>query len=136
MGRITIPRELLNPFIEQIKLSFKNYNRMIESSGYYLKPVHYVTKISNDERRIYMYLGRYWWKIIYVGRDVKGRPRIKWIYMGKERPRGLPEPPKNPLEGLAIYMIASDRENYYFEREEMASLLLKKLNEFRNKLTE
>ncbi len=71
---------------------------MISHTGYYLKPVHYAYyTTASGERRRYTYIGRYWYRLERRG------GRIRWKYVGREKPReleGYPDPPPNPLEGL------------------------------------
>lgn len=76
------------------------YNNIVKNYGYYLKPVHIVVKKSGNETVKYYYYGRYWYRIEYV----KGKKkRLKWIYVGKEKPdKKLPDPPNNPFEGTVI----------------------------------
>jgi hypothetical protein len=94
---------------EYIRLIYR-YNTLIRETGYYLKPVHIVTKKTNDGKKTYIYIGRYWWKIKYVGK--RGRTsRIKWIYVGKEKPAELkdyPDPPYHPLAGLKVVIDGND----------------------------
>ncbi len=88
---------ILSKYTEQIY----SYNNIAREKGLYLKPVHVVVKKQRDGRKVkYYYYGRYWYKIEIR----KGRPsRIKWIYLGKEKPDPeLPDPPRNPLEGLVV----------------------------------
>lgn len=88
---------ILSKYTEQIY----SYNNIAREKGLYLKPVHVVVKKQRDGRKVkYYYYGRYWYKIEIR----KGRPsKIKWIYLGKEKPDPeLPDPPRNPLEGLVV----------------------------------
>jgi len=126
LGRVSLPKEVLAPIIEEIKDAFKEYNRSISGSGYYLKPIHYASKSIEGKKRKYIYLGRYWWKVLYLGRDERGKAKIRWVYLGKNRPSNLPEPPTNPLEGVVFYSIEGDSENYYIE-EKVSSETLKKI---------
>ncbi len=100
----------LNKALEEyIRLLYK-YNSVIRGTGYYLKPVHLVTKRTADGKKTYMYIGRYWWRIEYVGKRGK-TSRIKWIYAGREKPRELreyPDPPKHPLVGLTVIIDGDD----------------------------
>ena len=89
--------------VEEYMKELYRYNSLISKKGYYLKPLHIVTKPSPEGgRRVYHYIGRYWWRIEYVGK--KGKTSlIKWIYVGREKPKELhnyPNPPPNPLSGL------------------------------------
>ena len=78
------------------------YNNEAKKHGFYLKPVHIVVKKnSSGDKLKYYYFGRYWYKIMPVKR--KNRRSIKWVYVGRNKPlNNLPDPPRNPLEGLVI----------------------------------
>lgn len=78
--------------LNDIKEAIYSYNVIASSRGYYLKPVHKVYKRVGGLTRVYEYYGRYWWR--------KGDSRL--IYAGSVKPRGLPEPPPNPLDGLSV----------------------------------
>jgi len=93
---------VLDLIIENVKREIYYYNSRISGSGYYLKPVHKVYRKSNGVRRIYEYYGRYWWSLRREG------GRLKWIYVGSTTPRGLPSPPKHPLEGLSVIREGDD----------------------------
>jgi len=112
-AEVPIPREIFIEVLEELKKRFKEYNRAIASSGYYLKPIHYAVKNVGGERRRYAYLGRYWWRVNYLGRTSEGKAVLKWTYIGKEKPRGLQEPPENPLDGISIYTKMGN-EGVYF----------------------
>ncbi|MFP3171662.1 hypothetical protein [Acidilobus sp. 7A] len=84
--------------LSYVKEAIYRYNEVASRKGYYLKPVHKVYKRLNGVVRVYEYYGRYWWR--------KGERRL--IYAGHERPRGLPEPPSNPLEGLSVIREGED----------------------------
>ena len=92
-------REALERYREQLY----HYNSMISPLGFYLKPVHYAYYTTADgERRRYVYLGRYWYRVEKRG----GKTRLR--YVGREKPReleGVPDPPLNPLEGLRFARI-------------------------------
>jgi hypothetical protein len=90
----------INLVLSDYLVQIYDYNNIAKQKGYYLKPVHIVVKKKDSEKIKYYYYGRYWYKIEYK----KGKgSRIKWIYMGKEKPDpSLPDPPKNPLEGLVV----------------------------------
>lgn len=112
---VPVPKEDLLEILEKIKDLFKEYNRYISGSGYYLKPIHFVTKNVKGEKRKFIYLGRYWWKIVYLGRSEKGGVKLKWIYIGRTKPSGLPDPPGNPLEGLSIYTKEGSEDVYFIK---------------------
>ncbi len=83
------------------------YNSQIRDTGYYLKPVHMVYKKLEGRKVKYMYFGRYWYRV-YRARE-GGRSKIKWIYVGRDKPDPqLPEPPINPLEGIAVIVDGDD----------------------------
>ncbi len=88
--------------LDEYKLKLYRYNRSIRRLGYYLKPVHIVYKRSLGRVVKYVYYGRYWYRLEYVGK--KGRTsRIKWVYVGREKPLPeIPNPPEHPLEGLVL----------------------------------
>ncbi len=90
----------INLVLSDYLVQIYDYNNIAKQKGYYLKPVHIVVKKKGDQKIKYYYYGRYWYKIEYK----KGKgSRIKWIYMGKSKPDPeLPDPPKNPLEGLVV----------------------------------
>ncbi|OYT61046.1 MAG: hypothetical protein B6U75_00135 [Desulfurococcales archaeon ex4484_217_1] len=77
-------------YVEELK----EYNNLVKKFGFYLKPTHVVSV----KGKKYIYHGRYWWKITYVREH--GKTKVKWKYVGKDVPRGLPQPPRNPLKGL------------------------------------
>lgn len=96
--------EAVARLLEEYKRDLYSYNSMIRETGYYLKPVHIVVKNTVDGRKRYVYVGRYWWRIVYTGKKGK-TSRIKWIYVGKEKPQELknyPDPPGNPLVGFSF----------------------------------
>lgn len=73
------------------------YNSTIKPFGYYLKPVHVVSRRSNGNHVKYYYYGRYWYRL-----DTSSS-RLRWIYIGKNKPDpALPDPPQHELEGLVI----------------------------------
>ncbi|MCX8165448.1 MAG: hypothetical protein N3D79_02515 [Acidilobaceae archaeon] len=82
----------LDEVLAEVKVRFYEYNRAVRGTRYYLKPVHKVYKHVGGARRTYEYYGRYWYR-------VEGR---RFRYVGTETPRGLPDPPKNPLAGLSV----------------------------------
>jgi len=90
------------------------YNTMIKPRNYYLKPVHIVVKKKTSGVKIkYYYYGRYWYRIV---KQPSGK--LKWIYIGKEKPlSNLPDPPRNPLEGLVVKIDGSELEIIASTRE-------------------
>ena len=87
--------EVLNSIKEEIY----RYNEVASRRGYYLKPVHKVYKRDAAGRvRVFEYYGRYWWR--------KGDGKL--IYAGTSKPRGLPDPPENPLEGFSVVREGED----------------------------
>ncbi|MGC9210482.1 MAG: hypothetical protein ACP5FT_04385 [Acidilobus sp.] len=88
----------IQSILSDVKEEIYKYNAIASRRGYYLKPVHKVYKVVNGVRRVYEYYGRYWWR----------RGEGKLIYAGTSRPRGLPEPPLNPLEGLSVIREGED----------------------------
>ncbi len=113
--RISIEEySLLNKLVEDYKRQLYTYNAMIRRYGFYLKPYHVVVKHSRDKKIKYIYYGRYWYRIVYMGK--KGSTsRIKWVYVGSEKPSPeLPDPPHNPLEGLVLRI---DEEGIYIKEK-------------------
>ncbi len=105
-GGLYAVKKLLSAYVR----SLYRYNQLVRGRGYYLKPIHTVTRRLPDGTRIvYQYIGRYWWKISYCGK--KGRTsRVCWKYVGREKPKelsDLPDPPPNPLVGLR-YRVEGD----------------------------
>ncbi len=105
MGFKRISLEEYNRYMELLRsytLELYKYNSMIRDRGFYLKPKHVVVKNTREGKVKYIYLGRYWYTIKYIGKRA-GVSRIKWIYVGKEKPDpSLPDPPIHPLEGVVI----------------------------------
>lgn len=89
----------LNLVIGEMLPAFYEYNNKIRHTGFYLKPVHISTRRLQDGTAIsYYYYGRYWYRL---EKDPLGR--LKWVYIGKDKPvPELPDPPRNPLEGVVI----------------------------------
>jgi len=89
----------LNLVIGEILPAFYEYNSKIRHTGFYLKPVHMSTRRLQDGTLVkYYYYGRYWYRL---EKDALGR--LKWVYIGREKPlHSLPDPPRNPLEGVVI----------------------------------
>lgn len=89
----------LNMIFAEMLSEIYEYNNRIKNAGYYLKPIHMTTRRLVDGTVLkYYYYGRYWYR---VERNERGR--VKWVYLGREKPSpDLPDPPKNPLEGVVI----------------------------------
>ncbi|WFO75342.1 hypothetical protein J4526_00065 [Desulfurococcaceae archaeon MEX13E-LK6-19] len=100
-----ITKEMLDKLysiLEEYKRKLYDYNRLVSEKGYRLKPVHIVVKKTKLGTVKYMYFGRYWYKVVYVGKSGK-TSKVKWVYLGKEKPeKELPDPPRHPLEGLVV----------------------------------
>ncbi len=99
-----------NKLLEEYIQMIYRYNSVIRETGYYLKPVHIVTKHTSDGKKTYIYVGRYWWRIKYVGKRGK-TSRIKWMYIGRVKPpelRDYPDPPQHPLVGLTVAIDGDD----------------------------
>ncbi len=93
----TCINRFINILIDMYKQSLYEYNNMAKSFGYYLKPVHIVSKRQGLNTKIYVYYGRYWYKLNTNG------SRIRWIYIGLTKPLNeLPDPPINPLTFISI----------------------------------
>jgi len=114
----------LNLIIGQILPVFYEYNNMIKQQGFYLKPVHMVTRRLQDGTTIkYYYYGRYWYKL-----EKTPTGRLKWIYIGKEKPLPeLPDPPENPLEGVVVKRINETIE-IIFGSEELFRTIYSRLS--------
>lgn len=88
--------------LEEYRRKIYEYNKLVSGKGFRLKPLHIVVKKQNNTTVKYLYFGRYWYKVVYVGRSGK-TSKVKWIYLGKEKPDNtLPDPPKHPLEGIVV----------------------------------
>lgn len=129
--KTSVPQEIVkkvNLLLSNFLPEIYRYNNLVRNKNYYLKPVHIVIKKkSNGSIVKYQYYGRYWYRL----ERKPGRPsRIKWVYMGKEKPeKELPDPPRNPLDGLVIKIsdneveiIASKKKTYQLIYEVLASL--------------
>jgi len=100
----------LEAALEEHKRLIYEYNTLLRGTGYYLKPVHIVTRRTSNGKARYLYIGRYWWRLSYAGK--KGHTsRVQWIYVGKEKPEelgSLPDPPTSPLQGLTVRIEGDD----------------------------
>ncbi|MCS7128424.1 MAG: hypothetical protein N3E36_05325 [Sulfolobales archaeon] len=91
--------------IESYKKELYSYNNVIRHYGYYLKPMHVVFKRTKSGLIKYIYYGRYWYRVKYLGKR-KGTSRVKWVYIGRNKPDpSLPDPPTHPLNGLVIRVV-------------------------------
>ena len=113
-GGWNVVRQLL----EEFKRKIYKYNSLIAGTGFYLKPTHIVVKRTPAGVKRYIYIGRYWWSLEYRGRKGK-TSRVKWVYVGTEKPAklaGYPDPPSSPLIGLSLVVegddIILDEETY------------------------
>ncbi len=87
----------IKDYLDSLKPALYEYNSLIRHTGYYLKPVHKVYYKTIDGRsKLYEYYGRYWWKIARKG------SKRRLVYVGTEKPEGLPEPPSLELEGVKL----------------------------------
>jgi len=92
----------LQGILEEYKTRLYEYNKLVSTYGYYLKPLHIVYKKTSNGTVKYVYYGRYWYKIVYAGKRNK-TSIVKWIYIGREKPLPkLPDPPHHPLEGIVL----------------------------------
>lgn len=84
---IRIEEKEFDKIFTKLKELVYEYNSKISGTDIYLKPFHIVYK--NNKK--YIYIGKYWYKLErYNG-------KIKWIYLGKQKPiSNLPDPPKLP----------------------------------------
>lgn len=111
-GRVRIIDGLkaIERLLEEYRRMIYRYNSIIAEKGFYLKPVHIVVREVDGVKRRYVYIGRYWWRVSYAGK--KGRiSRVKWVYVGREKPReliGYPDPPPHPLVGLSYIVEGND----------------------------
>ncbi|RLG87805.1 MAG: hypothetical protein DRO15_04255 [Thermoprotei archaeon] len=98
---------LIKRLNEILRYKLYAYNELIRKTGFYLKPIHIVTKRTKEGKRTYYYFGRYWYKLETYVKD--GKRRLKWIYIGTSKPSIiLPEPPKNPLENCIVIVKGND----------------------------
>ncbi|WP_207387624.1 hypothetical protein [Aeropyrum pernix] len=93
----------IRDYLDSLKPALYSYNSMIRPTGYYLKPVHKVYYRTTDGRsKVYEYYGRYWWRIKGQG------SRRRLIYVGREKPPSLPDPPVTGLEGVKLIVEGKD----------------------------
>ncbi|MEM2203013.1 MAG: hypothetical protein QXI22_01490 [Sulfolobales archaeon] len=95
-------KEIYDNYVREIK----EYNNQIKHTGFYLMPVRKTVKKSRKDPskvKYNYYYGRYWY--FYISTKERGI----YIYVGKEKPlESLPDPPKNPLEGVEIIYDGDD----------------------------
>uniref|UniRef100_A0A7J3YTN4 Uncharacterized protein n=1 Tax=Ignisphaera aggregans TaxID=334771 RepID=A0A7J3YTN4_9CREN len=91
---------LLNCYRQQLY----GYNSIVKKYNVYLKPLHIVVKNSlRGSKKVYYYFGRYWYRLEVVN------SKLKWIYLGREKPFDfLPDPPINPLLIIEVKRAQSD----------------------------
>ena len=110
MVRIRGGYKAVTEALEAYKREIYRYNSVISGTGFYLKPVHIVTRrLPDGTRRRYLYIGRYWWRLGYT--SDRGRKRLRWRYIGTEKPpelKGYPRPPSSPLQGLRVVVEGED----------------------------
>ncbi|KSW12232.1 hypothetical protein CF15_05620 [Pyrodictium occultum] len=102
--------EAVERLLEEYRRRIYRYNSLIRGTGFYLKPMHIVTKNTPEGKRTYYYIGRYWWRVLYQGKS-GSTSRVKWIYVGREKPReleGYPDPPEHPVAGLRFTVEGRD----------------------------
>ena len=107
---------ILQRLLDSYRKKLYEYNTLLSGTGFYLKPVHIVTRNTRGEKKLYYYYGRYWWKIKYKGKNNK-TSKIAWEYIGRQKPKELahlPDPPKNPFEGIKIVVV---KNNIIIERK-------------------
>ncbi len=84
---VTLSEREFDSVITRFKGLVYEYNSKIKEYNVYLKPFHVVSKGSKR----YFYIGKYWYKL----EKINGK--LKWIYLGKEKPiKEMPEPPRFP----------------------------------------
>jgi hypothetical protein len=81
---VKVPKESVEEFLDKLRERVYGYNTKIKDYGVYLKPYHIVYK----KEKKYIYIGKYWYKIMKVN------GKLKWIYLGRSKPIGeMPDPP-------------------------------------------
>lgn len=102
IGGTARAKKILEEYIRMVK----EYNKQIRETGFYLAPVEIIPR--RDPRNPHKvkydyYYGRYWY--LYIGVKERG----KYLYVGRKKPlETLPDPPKNPLEGVKIWFDGED----------------------------
>ncbi|EHP69586.1 MAG: hypothetical protein RXS23_03150 [Metallosphaera yellowstonensis] len=98
---IRMTERQFDQILTRLKSFVYEYNSRITRYDVYLKPFHIVYK----KGKKYIYIGKYWYKL------EKMNGKLKWIYLGKEKPiPELPDPPRVP----EITIIKEDSE-YVFD---------------------
>mgnify|MGYP001773147853 CR=1 FL=1 len=106
--------KLLTEIADLYKLELYSYNTLVKKYGFYLKPVHIVTKKNSGGVKVYHYYGKYWYKVIY------GKGKLKWLYVSKEKPlQNMPDPPLNPF---TIIKVKNERNTACLYLEKVYSL--------------
>jgi len=102
IGPLAKLERVLRDIMDRYMTELYRYNELIKSYGYYLKPMHIVTRRTSNGIRRYYYFGKYWYKLSYEGKRGK-TSRVKWIYVGRNKPLPeIPDPPPNPLDLLMV----------------------------------
>ncbi|AHC51194.1 hypothetical protein SUSAZ_03850 [Sulfolobus acidocaldarius SUSAZ] len=96
---VKVPQRVFETIISELKSKVYDYNDSIKDFGVYLKPYHLVYK--NDRK--YIYIGKYWYKL------EKNKGKLRWIYLGREKPYpNMPDPPNIP-----DYTIVRNKDGEY-----------------------
>jgi len=116
----------LNMVFAEMLSEIHEYNNRIKDTGYYLKPIHMSTRRLLDGTVLkYYYYGRYWYRV-----ERSGGKRIRWIYLGREKPSPLlPDPPRNPLEGVVVKKY-DNRVEIEFSSEEVLREVYERLSKY------
>ncbi|ARM75795.1 hypothetical protein [Acidianus manzaensis] len=100
---IRVEEKEFDKIFTRLKEMIYEYNSKISGTDVYLKPFHIVYK--NGKK--YIYIGKYWYKL----EKINGK--VKWIYLGKQKPiNNLPDPPKFPE-----ITIIKDEKSYIVDDE-------------------
>ncbi len=84
---IRVNEKQFDEVLHKLKSMVYDYNSKIKEFGVYLKPYHIVYK--NGKK--YIYVGKYWYRLEKI------RGKLRWIYLGKDKPiESMPNPPKIP----------------------------------------
>jgi hypothetical protein len=121
---------LIDKLIDVYKTSLYRYNTLLKKYGVYLKPVHIIVKKTAYGTKVYHYYGKYWYRLVYSD------GKLRWIYMGREKPsHDIPDPPINPL--LVIKILPEkerDKVCVYIEKHCRSEEVLKYIEEAVTKL--